>query len=96
MVTFFISISTLSWIISCIGGVPGHVGTASTAFLKSPMGVYQALHLAKDEMNIIKQDSWDEAVWGSSEPRSAHQYQTVPLRFYFGEQVSRSRFYVAY
>jgi hypothetical protein len=86
--TYFVSTSMLSWIISSIGRVPHHIGKATAEFLKSPMGVYQALHLTIDEMRMIRQDSWDEHVWGSSESTIKSQCQAVPLRFYFGEKVS--------
>jgi hypothetical protein len=58
------------------------------------MGVYQALHLTIDEMKMIRQDRWDETVWGSSQSKAQCQTEAVPLRFYFGEQVgSSSSFY---
>ena len=64
--------------------MPPHIGKATAAFLKSPMGVYQALYLTIDEMKMIRHDSWDESVWGSS---VAVAEKLVPLRFYFGAQV---------
>ena len=76
----------ISWIICFFGRIPAHIGKATAEFLKSPMGVYQALHLTIDEMKMIKHDSWDEVVWGSS---AAEAEKTVPLRFYFGAEVSR-------
>lgn len=87
-VTYFISLSTLGRIISYVGRVPKHVGQATAEFLKSPMGVYQALYLTVDEMKMIKHDSWDDTIWGSSQPTPEDQARVVPLRFYFGEQVS--------
>ena len=85
IVTFFLSVSSIAWIICFLGGMPRHIGEATAEFLKSPMVVYQALHLTIDEMKMIRLDSWDEIVWGLS---TAVAQKTVPLRFLFSEQVS--------
>lgn len=88
MFTFLISVQTLAGVLSRVGRVPQHVGQAAAEFLKSPMGVQQALYLTTDEMKSIKRDLWDETIWGSSQPTMEAQDQVVPLRFYFGEHVS--------
>jgi hypothetical protein len=88
LLTFFLSVSTLSSIIARFGGLPQHVGKAAAEWMKSPMGVYQAMYLTKDSLRIIGADSWDDTVWGSSGEAKSSDHKPVPLRLYFGEQVS--------
>lgn len=79
--TFFLPLGALSWLIAFFGRMPPHVARTTAKFLKSPWGVHQALFMAKDEMQEIKEDTWDEAIWGSSDASPA----SVPLKFYFAE-----------
>ena len=78
LVTFFLSVSTISRIICFLGSMPPRIGKVTADFLKSPMGVYQALYLTIDEIRMIRHGSWDEAVWGSS---AVAAEKPVPLRF---------------
>ena len=66
--------------------MPPHVAQATAEFLKSPTGVTQALFMARDEMHEIKEDRWDEAIWGSSDALAS---SSVSLKLYFAENVSR-------
>ncbi len=44
-------------------------------------------HMAKDEMEIITNDKWDEDIWGI-EHQELDQKRPIPkLIFYFGENV---------
>jgi Lipid-droplet associated hydrolase len=89
-VTSLVATENLAWLISGLGGMPQDVGYAAASFLKSPAGVYSALHLGTDEMVMIQRDKWDETVWGQSSEGTDCKGTTtpVPLRFYFGRQVS--------
>jgi Lipid-droplet associated hydrolase len=60
--------------------------SVTAGFLKSPMGVQQALHMAKDEMETVKEDLWDEDIWETRYSDDAKS--SVPLVLYFGKQVS--------
>ena len=82
--TFMIPVSTLCWLLAVVGGMPAHIARSCAEFVKSPLGVQQALHMARDEMRMIKEDTWDETIWGSSGISS----NSVPLIFYFGQEVS--------
>ena len=79
------STASVSWCISSFGRLPYHTADAAAAFLKSPDGVYAALHLATDEMATIKEDRWDDAIWGApADECDDRAPDVVPLRFYFG------------
>lgn len=67
-------------------------------FLKSRGGVRQSLHLGRDEMRVIAEEKWDEALWdvvpppaGSSSSSSSSASSSSPRRaspkffFWFGQ-----------
>lgn len=65
--------------------MPDDSARTTAAFLQSPSGVYQALHLAEDELRSITADKWDDELWGVTE--DAHASHSRPkLYFYFGEE----------
>ncbi|RVD85948.1 uncharacterized protein DFL_004248 [Arthrobotrys flagrans] len=51
------------------------------SFLKSPVGVRQALYLGRDELLHIKDDEWDASVWGDESADG-----NTELVFYYGEK----------
>ncbi|KAI9714866.1 MAG: hypothetical protein M1820_000155 [Bogoriella megaspora] len=80
LVTFLLPISALQWLITFLARVPPHIAQANAEWLKSPYGVQQAFSMAKDNMHEIKEDTWDQAIWGSPNASSS---ASVPLKFYF-------------
>jgi len=44
-------------------------------------------HMAKDEMETITEDRWDEDIWGVEHEDVDHKYRVPKLVFYFGEKV---------
>ena len=83
-VTFCLPLWALHWLIAFFGRVPRHIAQANAEFLKSPWGVQQALLMQKDGIHEIKEDTWDEAIWGSPDG----SYPTpVSLKFYFAHNV---------
>lgn len=67
---------------------PQDASHTTASFLKSPHGVHQALHMARDEMFQIDTDIWDEDVWGAAAdaPKSAHPHPRPILRFLFARK----------
>ncbi|KAG8533766.1 uncharacterized protein KY384_001507 [Bacidia gigantensis] len=57
-VTSVLSESALNRVVQLATRFPEYAAKTTTAFLKSSMGVKQALHLARDEMRMIKNE-WD-------------------------------------
>lgn len=45
-------------------------------------------HLARDELSMITEDSWDEGIWGVEHPDSDTKQAIPKLVFYFGQKVS--------
>ena len=70
---------------------PEYAAQPTTAFIKSPMGVRQALHLAKDEMATITEDKWDTEIWGAATAEGTNNRDTINsnLTMYWGQKVSR-------
>ncbi|KAF2680598.1 hypothetical protein K458DRAFT_311304 [Lentithecium fluviatile CBS 122367] len=64
---------------------PRPAARITAAFIKSPHGVHQALHMARDEMLQITEDAWSDEVWGAAHP-SGHEHARPVLRFLFAER----------
>ncbi|MCJ1392527.1 hypothetical protein MMC18_005395 [Xylographa bjoerkii] len=63
--------------------MPDDAAKVTTEFLCSSKGVQQALHMARDEMQDITEDRWDEDVWGTSAGSLCSP--KTKLVFYFGQ-----------
>ncbi len=55
--------AALYWFVRAVMGFPAHAAGATTRWLRSRDGVWQALHMAMDEMQVIGEDTWDEELW---------------------------------
>ncbi|KAI9050133.1 hypothetical protein LZ554_006274 [Drepanopeziza brunnea f. sp. 'monogermtubi'] len=76
----------LTWLVGLVTRMPSEAVEVTTQFLKSRMGVWQALHMAKDEMDFIAEDRWDQDIWGIEHEDPDSKSETPPkLIFYFGQ-----------
>ncbi|KAJ8065293.1 hypothetical protein OCU04_005989 [Sclerotinia nivalis] len=76
----------LDFLVKKITGMPEEAAKVTTSFLRSKNGIWQALHLARDEMNTITEDKWDSEIWGVEHSESSQSNASPPkLIFYFGE-----------
>ncbi|KAM0323965.1 hypothetical protein ACHAQA_008547 [Verticillium albo-atrum] len=58
------------------------VATKTTVdFLKSRDGIWQALHMGQDEMRVIAEDKWDDALWDM--PSADGSSKSSPRFFFF-------------
>lgn len=64
-------------------GFPPHAATVTTKFLKSRDGVWQALHMGMDEMQVIGEDTWDEELWEIAEEAEQQAERPAPKFFFF-------------
>ncbi|KAF1966509.1 hypothetical protein BU23DRAFT_544378 [Bimuria novae-zelandiae CBS 107.79] len=85
MLTFFIPLSFLTFLVKSVMGYPADAAHVTAAFVKSQYGVHQALHMARDEMREMAADTWDEEIWGALSP-STHPHPRPILRFLFAEK----------
>lgn len=71
---------------------PDYAAQTTASFIRSPMGVKQALHLAKDEMHTITDDNWDKEVWGAAMSEGTNSRDTIHsnLTMYWGRKVCQS------
>jgi pimeloyl-ACP methyl ester carboxylesterase len=75
----------LNWILRYILKFSPTSAAVTVEFLKSRDGVWQALHLGKDEMRVICEDKWDESLWEI--PVGAEvRHQPVPKFFFYYTQ----------
>jgi hypothetical protein len=81
----FIPVALLSRLVAAVTGFPEDASYTTASFVKSPHGVQQALHMARDEMFQIDTDIWDEDVWGAAAeaPASQHPHPRPILKFLF-------------
>ncbi|KUJ12727.1 uncharacterized protein LY89DRAFT_622679 [Mollisia scopiformis] len=78
--------SVLKWLVGLLTGMPNDSAEVTTRFLRSSMGIWQALHLAKDEIDFITEDKWDEDIWGIEHEETDQKPHIPKLIFYFGEK----------
>ncbi|KAE9379023.1 hypothetical protein N431DRAFT_363816, partial [Stipitochalara longipes BDJ] len=76
----------LRWLVGVVTGMPDEAAEITTGFLRSRMGIWQALHMARDEMEQITADKWDKDIWGAEHEDVDHKYRVPKLVFYFGEK----------
>ncbi|KAH7360672.1 hypothetical protein BKA65DRAFT_449243 [Rhexocercosporidium sp. MPI-PUGE-AT-0058] len=76
---------TLQWLVGLVARMPSEAAEVTTSFLRSRMGVWQALHMAKDEMDFITEDKWDEDIWGIEHEDLDSKSKAPKLIFYFGQ-----------
>ncbi|KAI4645316.1 uncharacterized protein J4E79_010853 [Alternaria viburni] len=86
--TMFLPISLLTTLIAKFMDFPTDAAQTTAAFVKSPHGIHEALHMARDEMFQIDTDIWDEEIWGAaaSEPATKHPHPRPILRFLFARK----------
>ena len=80
-------------LIKLITKFPEYAATTTSSFIKSPIGVRQALHLAKDEMETITRPKWEDEVWGAATSPGTNERDTINSNIYayWGERVGPLR-----
>lgn len=58
-----VPISLVTMLVGLITGMSHEPATVTAEFVKSPHGVRQALHMAKDELAQLTHDQWDDDFW---------------------------------
>ncbi|KAI4092680.1 MAG: hypothetical protein LQ348_003434 [Seirophora lacunosa] len=84
--TYFIPSDFLNRLVRLIMRFPEHAARATTALIKSPIGIKEILYLAKDEMNMITDDKWGEEIWGAATDPGTSKGDTIHsnLIFFWG------------
>lgn len=87
-ISILLPLSLLTKLIASIMSFPQDAAHTTASFVKSPHGVLQALHMARDEMFQIDTDIWDEDIWGAAAdaPVSKHPHPRPTLRFLFAKK----------
>ncbi|KAB5576083.1 hypothetical protein GE09DRAFT_614677 [Coniochaeta sp. 2T2.1] len=74
--------SVLRFIIRRFMGFPPHAAEVTLRFIQSRDGVWQALHMGKDEMRTIGEETWAEELWEIAD-EAAEKDRDVPKFFFF-------------
>ena len=78
-VTYLTTTSTFTTILKLVMGNPPPSALETTAkFLRGNGGVRQALHMARDEMQEIKEDKWDDDLWSATFPSESKSQSKSP------------------
>ncbi|KAL1608191.1 hypothetical protein SLS60_003130 [Paraconiothyrium brasiliense] len=83
--TFLIPLSVFTFLVRAVMAFPPDAAHVTASFVKSPHGVRQALHMARDEMREITIDTWDDEIWGLT-TSTAHPQPPPTLRFLFAKK----------
>nr|OQO19277.1 hypothetical protein B0A51_12722 [Rachicladosporium sp. CCFEE 5018] len=58
--------SVITWLVGLVTKMPRHPARVTASFLQSRWGVWQALHMAKDEIAHLTHDTWSDELWGGA------------------------------
>ncbi|GAB7362198.1 hypothetical protein MBLNU230_g2224t1 [Neophaeotheca triangularis] len=92
LLTLLLPTPLLQQLVAKLTSFPPSAAATTTAFLQCPTGVRQALHMAADEMRVVREDGWGEEVWGPGDGVLAKEVAEVAegkgarLFFYWGER----------
>ena len=79
--------SVLSTVLRWVMRMPQHGADVTKRFLRSRDGIWQALHMGKDEMEKITEERWAEDMWGrhgdGGEEEPMHGERIPKFLFYF-------------
>ncbi|PQE28123.1 major facilitator superfamily transporter protein [Rutstroemia sp. NJR-2017a BBW] len=76
--------SVLNFLIPKVTGMSTPAANVTRDFLRSRQGVQQALYLAQDEMETIKEDRWRDEIWGVENANTETEVKTD------GEEIATS------
>ncbi|KAK1756970.1 lipid droplet-associated hydrolase [Echria macrotheca] len=65
-------------------GFPDHATEVTTRFLQSQDGIWQALHMGKDELRQITEEKWSEDLWEIAEDKQG--LEADKFFFYFAKK----------
>jgi pimeloyl-ACP methyl ester carboxylesterase len=68
---YFAPLAVVTWLVRLITGMPDTGADVTAQFVQSKYGVWQALHMAKDELAQLTHDKWSDEFWGTSSTISA-------------------------
>jgi hypothetical protein len=62
---YFAPLSVVTWLVQLIARMPKAGASVTAQFLQSKYGVWQALHMARDELAQLTHDKWSDEFWGT-------------------------------
>lgn len=79
----------LSTVVKKVMGFPEHAAQATLQFLASREGIWQAIHMGKDEMATITEEKWSEDMWeiqDAEDEREGDGGLKAKFYFYFAQK----------
>jgi pimeloyl-ACP methyl ester carboxylesterase len=73
----------LEAIVRRVLGQPEHAARATISFLTSKDGIWQALHMGKDEMRTISEEKWSEDLWEIQDAQADGETRLAAAKFFF-------------
>jgi pimeloyl-ACP methyl ester carboxylesterase len=77
--------AALQWIVRRVLGFPPHAAEVTVRFLRSRDGIWQAIHLGKDEMRVIGEETWKDELWEIADEAAEQDCDVPKFFFYFGK-----------
>jgi len=77
--------SVRRWLLERVLGFPPHAVATTLSFLASRDGIWQALHLARDELQRITRDLWPEELWEVASESADRVAQHPRFYMFYGE-----------
>lgn len=77
--------SVLQFIVRRVLGFPQQAADVTLRFLQSRDGIWQAIHMGKDEMKVIGEETWAEELWEIADEAAEREVDVPKFFFYFGK-----------
>ncbi|CAI4212989.1 unnamed protein product [Parascedosporium putredinis] len=76
----------LRFLCRALMGFSPEAARVTVEFLKSRDGIWQGLHMGRDEMDVISEDRWDEELWEVFRDAEEHRHRLPKFMFFFAKR----------
>lgn len=76
----------LRFLCRALMGFSPEAARVTVEFLKSRDGIWQGLHMGRDEMDVISEDKWDEELWEVFRDAEEHRHRLPKFMFFFAKR----------
>lgn len=77
--------AALRYILQRFMGFPEHAAEVTLNFLRSRDGIWQAIHMGKDELKVIGEETWKDELWGIAEEADKEGSDVPKFYMYYGQ-----------
>ncbi|RKU44049.1 hypothetical protein DL546_005742 [Coniochaeta pulveracea] len=81
----FVPTTALRYILRRVMGFPEHAAEVTLNFLRSRDGIWQAIHMGKDELKVIGEETWKDELWEIAEETDKEGSEVPKFYMYYGQ-----------